>query len=115
LVCWAALLVAATGVIGQQQQMRCYSVMIIGSLTHHITNDDEAPRANGYYVIRYVLARDAENACRSAFARELRLLERADPDVRSGLTSVTFEADEVLTAPWSRLLRRRYGRAYWLE
>ena len=42
-------------------------------------------------------------------------MSKEDDDVRDGEVSVRFDVEEVQPAPMSRLLLKRYGRAYFLS
>ena len=89
--------------------MRCYYVLVHGTLTWHSENpaDDEigAKRPAGFYCHRYLLAADENDATARAFRRVNDNVEREFGWVSSGAASVDLEAEEVSTAPILNVLK----------
>ncbi len=95
--------------------MRCFSVFVEVTFSYREGASPDVDRPLGFAVIRYVLARDREHARERAFAFDLRKLQREDECVRDGSTQLTFMSEEVEPAPFRRLFRRPFGRAFYLE
>lgn len=95
--------------------MPCYSVLLDAKLTHHFLPEDGEKQHRGYAVVRYVLARDPADAFHRAQKLERKLVEQKWSAVRDGLISISFEHEEIGVVPVWRLLRRRYGRAFYMS
>jgi hypothetical protein len=93
--------------------MPCYSVCLDATLTHHFAPQGDEQQMRGYIAVRYVFARNLEHAFDRAKRLERQSLEREWSAIREGAIAVSFDLEGVEPAPLWRLMRRRYGRAYY--
>jgi hypothetical protein len=103
--------IADRGSIDQVVGMRCFFVLVHGSLHWH----GEPPPAEdgalkgpptGFYCHRYVFASAKGEAEAAAFARVRKNLDRQTGWISRGLATLELEAEEVAAAPMRKLLKR---------
>ena len=89
--------------------MRCYYVLVRGRL-HWLPGRSAqdaigATRPYGFYCHRYVIAANEAGAVETAFRRVRLNLDSELGWVRDGFVNLALEAEEVATAPISKLLK----------
>lgn len=86
--------------------MRCYYVLVHGELQYHLDREATGLQSKGFVAARCLFARNAEEATFKAFAKVTRGLAERNADIRDGLISVKFEAEEVEVTNWWNAFRR---------
>ena len=98
----------------QNPAMRCYSVLLDAKLTYRFLPKDGVDQPRGYVAVRYVFANNPADAFCKAQRLERRQLGKEWSAISDGSISASFSHEEIEIAPIWRLLRRQYGRSFYM-
>jgi hypothetical protein len=96
--------------------MRCFYVLVHGRFDYHVDPVPTGLDIEGFYASRCLFAHNADEAVQKAFAKVKNGLDDWNTDIRDGLISIRFAADEVEPCAWWHAFRRfNRGHVFYAE